>query len=412
MRSEKTNTAGHAQTTPDFSPRVYEPSGGWRAFLLIVSVLLGGFSLAGTWYFGTMHEVSSVRQAVWLVGICIMFVLLSSYLLALLFLSRVILTPDSIESRELFSGGKLLRQDILGRRLQENKNSPASLVLVPRDSSTKRLEFATFYNFDETFWEWIDSLPDLDDEDERNAEQEIATNAEIGATPEDRLTAAKNAKRLASLITTVACGIGIWGWFYPRPYRLVMISLLLLPWLALAIVMRSGGLFRIDSRPNDPHPTVAFVFLLPGCVLMLRAVTDVHLLGWKAAVCVSVLVGLALAGMAMIADPTLKTHRGSIVGILFLSLFYGYGAGVQANAIFDRSTERVFTAKVIRKGIVTGKRTTYKLYLAPWGSQIRTDEVFVSQRWYDSLQPGDVVCPVLHDGALHIRWYTVHPCQN
>jgi hypothetical protein len=123
----------------DFPQHIYQPSGGWRAFLLIISLLLGGFSAAGVWYFGTMHEVRSAHAAIWMVGICLVFVFLSGVLIALLFRSRVILRPDSVESRELFSTGKLFREDILGRRLQQNPRGPASLVLVPRDSSRKPL---------------------------------------------------------------------------------------------------------------------------------------------------------------------------------------------------------------------------------------------------------------------------------
>src|SRR5258708_964690 len=173
MDNARADSPGLEQAKVDFPPQVYRPSGGWRAFLLIVSFLLGGFSVAGVWYFGTIHEVHSVRDAVLFVGVCIAFVLLSSLLVALVFLSRVILTPDSIESRELFSRGKLLRDEILGRRLQQNPRGPASLVLVPRDSSAKRLKFATFYNFDETFWGWVDSLPDLDEVDKHATQQEI-----------------------------------------------------------------------------------------------------------------------------------------------------------------------------------------------------------------------------------------------
>jgi len=412
MDNAKTDSPKPAQARVDFPLQVYRPSGGWRAFLLIVSLLLGGFSVAGVWYFGTMHEVHSVRGAVLFVGICIAFLLLSSLLVAVLFLSRVILSPDSIESRELFSRGKLSRDEILGRRLQENPRGPASLVLVPRDSSAKRLKFATFYNFDETFWGWVESLPDLDEKDKRATQQEIFENAEIGATREDRLSAAKEAKRVATFLTVVACATGAWGWFYPQPYWLLVVLLVLLPWIAVAITMHSGGLFRIDSKKNDPHPTVAVPFLLPGCVLALRAINDVNLLGWRAATYASFFVGFVLAATAIIADRSLRTQKGAMVGILLLSIFYGYGASVETNTILDRSATTVFSAQVVRKEVVSGKRTSYNLYLSPWGPEREQNEVSVSQRWYESLQPGDAVCPALREGALHIRWYTVRPCPK
>ena len=132
LHTETIQDPGPTQAIHDFPPQVYKPSGGWQAFLLIISIILGGFSAAGVWYFGTMQEVRSVREAAWMVGICLVFVLLSCVLVALLFRSRVILKPDSVESRELFSTGRLLGADILGYRLQQNPRGPASLLLDPK----------------------------------------------------------------------------------------------------------------------------------------------------------------------------------------------------------------------------------------------------------------------------------------
>lgn len=409
MHADK-HQPGPRKVTIDFAPKVYKPSGSWRTFLLAISAVLGGFSAAGVWYFGTMHEMRSVREAVGFVGLCIGFLLLSSLVAILVIRSRIILTPDSIESRELFSRGKLLRDDILGRRLQENSKGPASLVLVPRDSSVKRLKFSTFYNFDQTFWDWIELLPDLDQADHEAAQQEILGNSEIGATPADRLAAATNAKRLATLMAFLACTAGAWGWFYPKPYWLVVGLLLILPWLAVAITMRSGGLFRIDARNNDPHPHLAIPFLAPGLVLTIRAVNDVHLLEWRTALYVSICVAFALAAMTIIADRSLKKEKASMFAIILLTTFYGYGASMEANVIFDRGVPTVYSAQVLGKKTLSGKSTSYKLTLTPWGPKREPDEVSVSRKWYELLRPGDTVCPVLHEGALHIRWYRVRPC--
>lgn len=412
MQTAKMPDLDRTPVIRDFPQHIYQPSGGWRAFLLIISLLLGGFSAAGVWYFGTMHEVRSAHAAIWMVGICLVFVFLSGVLIALLFRSRVILRPDSVESRELFSTGKLFREDILGRRLQQNPRGPASLVLVPRDSSRKPLKFATFYNFDATFWDWIVSLRDLDREDQRAVEREILENPEIGATPEDRLAALTTAKRLATFLTVVACAIGAWGWFYPEPYRLVIASMIVLPWLAVVITMRSGGLFRIDAKRGDPHPTVAVAFIVPGCVLALRAMNDVNLTEWRTALYFSLLLAFALAITTVIADRSLRSQKLTMFVLILFAIAYAYGAILEINTIFDRSGSTIFSTQVVKKEIVSGKSADYQLYLAPWGPQRETNEVSVSRQWYETIQPGDTICPALHQGALHIRWYTVHPCEQ
>jgi hypothetical protein len=213
-------------------------------------------------------------------------------------------------------------------------------------------------------------------------------------------------------LNTAAGAVCVWGWFYPEPYSLVIFLLMILPWLAAAITMRSGGLFRIDSKKNDPHPTVAIAFIMPGCALMLRAINDANLLEWRTMIYVTLLLTLALAAAAIMADPFLKSQKRTLLVIIFLTTFYGYGAGVEANMIFERGDTTVFKAQVVRKEAVSGRPTSYELYLSPWGPQQQTNEVSISRRWYESLQPGDAVCPALHEGALHIRWYTVHPCAK
>lgn len=412
MYSETIHNPTPAVGIRDFCPRVYQPSGGWRAFLLFISVLFGGFSAAGVWYFGTMHEVRSVLQAMWMVGICLVFVLLSCYLVGLMFRARVILKPDSIESRELFRRRALLRDQILGYRIQQNPRAPASLVLVPRDSSRKKLKFTTYYNFDQTFWDWIEALPNLDQEDQRAAQREMLENAEIGTTPQDRLVAVENAKKLATFFTVAASAVCAWGWFYPEPYWLVMGLLMGVPWFAFAITMRSGGLFRIDSRRNDPHPTVAIPFLLPGCVLAVRAASDINLLEWRAVLYLAILLGFALGAMAIIAYRSLRAHKGAMLAFVLLTILYSYGASVGANVIFDRAGATIFRATVIRKHVVSGRHTGYQLSLSPWGPQQEPSEVSISRQWYESLEPGDTVCTALHQGALHNRWYTVQPCPE
>src|SRR5262249_18596962 len=112
------------------------------------------------------------------------------------------------------------------------------------------------------------------------------------------------------------------------------------------------------------------------------------------------------------ADRTLKTPKGAILMLLIVTTFYGYGAGAGANMIFDRADATVFSAQVVSKQVINGKSTRYRLYLSPWGPQQQIGDVSISRRWYDSIQPRDTVCPVLHPGALHIPWYTVHPCAK
>src|SRR5215470_13400145 len=142
-------------------PRVYRPSGIWRALLLVISLLLGGLSAVGIWYFGTGHEINNTRTAVMLIGICLAFVLLSGFLIVWLFLGRVTIWPDRIEYHEVFRTLRLARADILGRRRLPGGHGPPVLALIPRNSLLKKIKISQLFNFDAEFHEWINTLPDL-----------------------------------------------------------------------------------------------------------------------------------------------------------------------------------------------------------------------------------------------------------
>jgi hypothetical protein len=392
-------------------PRVYRPGGGWRIFLLLVSFLLGGFAAAGLWYFGTGHEVGTLASKLFLVGICLAFVLMSAYLIAWIFLTRLTLWPDRVESRDLIRTRTLYRRDILGRRIVEQHNAPSMLVLFPRSSSAKKMKISNMFRLDALFTEWIGSLPDLDAEDELAARQDIMTNQELGITPGDRLTAFDRGKRLSRLLGAATFALGAWAWFYPVPYRLVVSLLVLLPCVSLVIVFRSSGLFRIDERRNDPHPNVAVAVMLPGFVLMLRVINDINLLEWTRPLYIAAVLAALLTVAAVMADRSLKSRRGTVILLFILSLSYGFGAGMEGNALLDHSKRSVYATQITEKEISSGRYRSYDLYLARWGPKQDTDKVSVARSFYDSVGIGDTVCVSLHQGAFHVQWYIVEPCS-
>src|ERR1019366_8197297 len=74
---------------------------------------------------------------------------------------RVVLFADRIEVQHLISTRVLRRDEILGRRLLRHKGTPPSLLLVPRGAQ-RPLTVDLVLKTDSTFWEWMDTVPDLD----------------------------------------------------------------------------------------------------------------------------------------------------------------------------------------------------------------------------------------------------------
>jgi hypothetical protein len=389
-------------------PRTYRPSGDWTVFLFVVSaiVAIGGALLV--WYFGTGHEVRGRNDATMLICVASAFIVLGISLILYLLRFRIVLLADRIEVRGLISTRMLRRDEILGWKFLSA--NPPVVVLVPR-SERRPLKVTSIIQPDEAFGTWVKTLTDLDAEEARQSAEEIANDPEVGGTPEERLAGLERAKRIAGALQIAAFGATAWGAFYPRPYRAAILTLVVLPWLAVSLVWRWPGLYRIDERRNDVHPNVAVPFMIPGFILGLRVLFDLHVLEWQRAISLSIGVGVVLWFAALMADPILRARKGVAVIFLLLTSAYGAGAGLEANALLDKTPETIYPAKVLAKHIDSGRHTEYNLHLSPWGPKKETNMVSVPRKFYESLQPGESVCIALRPGALHVAWYAVRRCR-
>jgi hypothetical protein len=91
---------------------------------------------------------------------------------------------------------------------------------------------------------------------------------------------------------------------------------------------------------------------------------------------------------------------------------YGYGATVILNGLADRGEPQASTSRVTGMHVCTGKTTTYELTLEPWGPYSEPNKANVPRSFYRTVRTGDLICPVLHSGALGIRWFSVQHCRH
>jgi len=383
-------------------PRVYKPSGGWFTTLIVFGALFALGGLCSAWIV-SRDAVVKPQNRNWLVGFLLSVAIFGVYCILSALRSRVVLFADRIEVKELTRTFALNRDDIRGWR--SLPTSPPAFVFVPRDDSHRTIKVAWIFRQDPEFAEWVYTLPCLDDEDRRKSKSEIRNDNRYGATPGDRMKTLARSRRTARVLAVLSSLALLWGFLYPRPYELVIAILAVLPWLGLEVVRRSGGLLTIDAPRNDPHPTVAFTYLGPSLVLLLRAVMDYNIIPTFVLVWLTIGPGALLFFSAIAVDRTVRAKRGLTVSLLALSLVYGYGVAIEANGLLDRSAGTNFTTKVEDKRIVRGRTTTYELALAHWGPKTKTNRLRVGRPTYDYIQRGDVVFITLQHGALGLNWY-------
>jgi len=256
------------------------------------------------------------------------------------------------------------------------------------------------------------TLPCLDNEDFRASKTEIRNNTRLGGTPGERMKSLAKGRRLAKTLNVITSLAALWGFLYPRPYELTIVSLVALPWIAMEIVRRSNGLFRLDTNQVDAHPNVAIAIIFPGLVLLVRSVFDYNLIQSTAVAWFSIGIGGLLCLSAFAVDPLVRARVGTIAGLLVFSLTYGYGTAIEANALLDRSPEASYIANVEGKRIVRGKTKTYQLDLGAWGPKTKSNTLKVAPATYNAIERGDVVYLTLKQGALGMNWYFMRQWQR
>jgi len=390
-------------------PRVYRPGRLWRyGFPILGAVAIVGGAL-GAWALG--RPLSGIAQLI----VSPMFGLLSLagvYLILYARRMRVIVRQDEIELVEVTSSQIMRRDDLLGYRKIPGENGPPVLILVPRWDDRKKLKIPNVFNFDAAFDEWLRPFPDLDVRDAEDLQREIEQNQELGATPEERIASVNQARVVCRTLMIVTFAVAAWLWFYPEPYAVVVSAMALLPWIAVYVAAHYRGVVVINEKKRDPHPGVGLPFIMPGLVLALRVINDVNTFNWQKPLIVTLLGGAVLTMGAWKADVAVRKKPWMALLIFLLSLGYGYGAGMEANSLLDRSPATVYLTTVTAKRISSGsKSTSYYLRLNAWGQQHR-GEVMVPRSTYQSVIVGDPICVVQRAGALDIPWYAVHSCRQ
>lgn len=396
---------------PTVYPRTYGMSVAGKWVLIAFGLIAVSLGFGGGIFFAVTNGVSA-PGAVILFIFCGAFALLGIYLLAAVMLYRVVLQADSIQTFEVYRRRQIARQDIEGRSHFWNTQGGApAWVLVPKPGFGGKIKLSTFLKTDTAFRAWMLSLPDLDAGKKRDAAQERSNAI---AALKQRGFSELAVQRLAGFargLNWVVYAVGIASFFISDPQHLFTWTMVALPWTGILLVAAFRPYYRFGGPRNSPLPDLSLVLIIPGALLTLRVLQSIAPIGWQGPLWLTSIGSLILVGAALWVDPWLRRHRGTTILLVFVCCGYGYGAGLELNALLDRSASQAYQVKVISKYVSHGKSTSYHLKLAPWGPNVNGQDLMVSASRYARTSPKSSVCMLLRSGALNVAWSELGLCD-
>lgn len=388
------------------SPVVYPVTRGWRIFLQLSA--LGGFALV------TIPPLAWVKKkpewTPWEI-IAVLAAFAVSCLIgawaARIKRYRIEIRPDRIRYYSAWSFRELNLTDIAGYRILPTQYV-ATLLIVPSDKRHRKISTALCYERKEEMLAWIsEHLTDLNRQEVASELTEIVTDTSFGFTKDERLARLAVAKRYVLLLNIAGGGATAWAFFFPRPYDVVIGTLIALPVIGLALVAFFHGLVRLDGKPKSAYPNVGSALILPPVILTLRAFLDWHLLSWSDTWPTLVVLTAVVVVLVLIGARDAR-RRWALVGTFICSGLYVYGTATYLNCRHDRSEPFVYESTVRDRHISKGKHTSYHITLAPFIDENSSRDIDVPSETYERLREGDQVQVGVFEGALGISWFLIH----
>lgn len=376
-----------------------------RVFLLPLGMLfvIGAVFFGGFVHIAAGNELASILPVAFFAGFGV-------FMLAQLTRARLVIDGTRIEVRGAFTTKSADRNDIEGFRTISSRNGSYTQLVLKQGMGT--VNVPNSFDTDEAYRLWFRHVPDLDQINRRQILDEIEQNAELGGTPEERLTALATAKTWAlflSIVTGVAAAAMI---FAPEEIRIAPACVLvLLPIAAVALLMRSPLLYAVFKPKADPRAELVFILMIAGFGLLITA-SRASFVSYKPLLYIAVPVCAAYLAALMTGMRKGSSRPGTFIALFFFAGMYSFGFGVAADTVPDHAPSETYAARVVSKHVSHGRSTSYSFTLSPWGPFDSTNRMGVSATTYGAFDIGDRICLALHPGSLHVPWYQTADCHG
>jgi hypothetical protein len=372
-------------------------------FIIIASIFI--------YVIGTQSNLTTLEKILLflipIIGFCIYLANLLKY--------KVIVNNEKITVKSLFNN-KFTRLGLLG----DYSFQKEGIVI----STTYGTDFTISLPLEEQklFTEWLSHYsqnPEREKDTELYivAREELESNKLFGKNPTELAANLKKARH----VTYVLLGVAILNFcitFYSvflaeqNPYP-VLISILM-PFLCLFVIYYFKGLIIIGINPEKlrayPNLVPTLGFSLFGCLYPLLSNTYIFDTTQLLLYDFILAIVLTLLSLFVTNEIDLKKIKDVLFAIIVLmcsSLIYGYGTLSFLNEYKDTSELQEFKVEVMKKRVNKQKKSTCYITLSPWHKNTDSEEIVVSERFYNSIQEKDSIHLLLNQGNLGIEWYSL-----
>jgi hypothetical protein len=388
----------------------------------LVIIIYGGMTIVILIFPNAITENPNDQNPKWLPILFIVMIVIMLLSIIIIKKSKIIITDKSIISSTIFYRKELEFSEI--KSFDEVPNPKffllKDIVIVPKASDKKHIAFNNLIEKTDEFIFYLNSnLANLDAELIKNQklenqieEQEILQNIRFNSSIEDKERILKKAHLVAKKLNIIGVFTAVWLILFPIPYKLAVISGVLIPIIAILTIKFFKGLILVEERKYNLKPSVSGALFVPGLALTFKTLFDFQIDDysnvWIPVVFVAILfVGLLVIGNKEFYLKQVKTYVKMIV-LMIPMLFYSYGAIILLNCCFDKSTPKVLTTTIMnRETEGEGFNTTYFLNLNTWHKGKDVEKILVKKDLYDQLQEGDEIAVYIFKGKFNIPWIVV-----
>ena len=381
--------------------RVYRMRGWQRGLYIVIGLAFCGLAvLIGYVAAQSPQGGPPLVIAIFPLAIC-------AYFLAVALRARVIIDRDHIEVRGAWREQSAELSDIEGYRTFKTRNGSFWRLQLKQGRGFVTVQ--KWFDCDD-LCAWRQQLTDLDEQDRNALLDEIKQAQDLGATPEERLNALKQASHLNIALSAVAIAAAVVFFAYQGPVRLAAaIILALVPLMVLYLMHKEPLLYAVGKPRRDPRTDMTVAILASGLGLMFGGIV-INFVTYKPIFMSGALIAAAYVFAFFAYTQKAPRMLSFLTIVLIYGCMYGYGLVTVADTLLDHAPAVTFATSVVGEHEVHGKSTTYYLDLAAWGPFESSNKLSVRHSEYLQAQIGEAVCLALHPGFLHAPWYTRVEC--